>query len=951
MAKDVQIIISAKDMASRALGSFGMALDTTTKKVTALDSQLQKTADRADQFGRSASLLLTAPLLAVGAASVKAAADMEQSTIALTTLTGSAAEANKQLEAIKKISLESKLTFPELVDASRKMLAYGFTVKQTIPMIKILGDATSALGLGKEGIDRVTIALGQMQAKSIVSAEEMRQLSEAGIGAWKYLADAIGVSVPEAMKMAEKRMIDGATGIKAILQGMANDPKFKDGMKKQADSIWGTWANLQDQLIYSAATVGAVLAKTFDLKNRLKGATDWLKDFADGFNKLNPAVKGTIVNVALFLVAVGPVSMVVGQAARSISLLIGLLEAMKVASVVTFIKNYITAVAGMTAGSEAAAYGVIFLTRELQALALNATIVGGIIGITALVSNLADKARICAIQISNLNNVEDATKRIKYLQELKLTLEKDLADQENKLLTGQQFDAGQFSLNGVSKYGDPNAVKPKSEDDRKKAIDALKTRILEVDNMIKYANVKIRDIMNPNLGENEDPAAKLKEFLNSFTKGLGDLSAMGGSKKTPADIIKDLNTELTAATTKHKLLGSEFDVITANAQAYKKAIDDMLSIDPNNSNLGEWVNKMQYYQRYSSIENSVKMLSDAAKAELEWSDYFGAYIDKKSLIEQLQNAALQNKESVLAAPRYDEHLGAYVTDEVKQGMQNSVLLMKQATLEAEAEAERFKNIWSTSLNDTMTDWDNWSLHMVSIMAETAQSMSDSFSNLFFDTITGKFKSLSSYATSFVQSIAKSVTDSLGQMVTKNIMSGGFGQWLGSQLNTVGNTAAQTANSAAMTANTGAVTANTAQNLLLTSSSLSLSTIFSSLTAAATSAAAALSTIAVTGGISGAFASGGYAVAGNAYLVGERGPEVFVPNASGTVIPNHKLGPLNSESGKTTWNVSVINQTGVEAEKPTIDIDLETQQLTVWLKAVKTNKLGTRDVLKSFGGTR
>ena len=42
-------------------------------------------------------------------------------------------------------------------------------------------------------------------------------------------------------------------------------------------------------------------------------------------------------------------------------------------------------------------------------------------------------------------------------------------------------------------------------------------------------------------------------------------------------------------------------------------------------------------------------------------------------------------------------------------------------------------------------------------------------------------------------------------------------------------------------------------------------------------------------LSGAFADGGFARAGGRYLVGERGPEIFAPNVSGTVIPNHAMG--------------------------------------------------------------
>jgi hypothetical protein len=43
------------------------------------------------------------------------------------------------------------------------------------------------------------------------------------------------------------------------------------------------------------------------------------------------------------------------------------------------------------------------------------------------------------------------------------------------------------------------------------------------------------------------------------------------------------------------------------------------------------------------------------------------------------------------------------------------------------------------------------------------------------------------------------------------------------------------------------------------------------------------------GISGARASGGPVSAGNAYLVGERGTEIFQPSVDGKIIPNHAIG--------------------------------------------------------------
>jgi hypothetical protein len=65
---------------------------------------------------------------------------------------------------------------------------------------------------------------------------------------------------------------------------------------------------------------------------------------------------------------------------------------------------------------------------------------------------------------------------------------------------------------------------------------------------------------------------------------------------------------------------------------------------------------------------------------------------------------------------------------------------------------------------------------------------------------------------------------------------------------------------------------------------------------------------ILGGLFGGFrAAGGPVNAGRAYIVGERGPEMIVPNRSGTVIPNHEL--RNSSAGGT--QVSVVNNITVE----------------------------------------
>jgi lambda family phage tail tape measure protein len=56
-----------------------------------------------------------------------------------------------------------------------------------------------------------------------------------------------------------------------------------------------------------------------------------------------------------------------------------------------------------------------------------------------------------------------------------------------------------------------------------------------------------------------------------------------------------------------------------------------------------------------------------------------------------------------------------------------------------------------------------------------------------------------------------------------------------------------------------------------------------------------------GAFSGALAGGGIVTAGNAYLVGERGPEMYVPQQSGTIVPN---GAMNAAQQRPVVNVSI-----------------------------------------------
>ena len=68
-----------------------------------------------------------------------------------------------------------------------------------------------------------------------------------------------------------------------------------------------------------------------------------------------------------------------------------------------------------------------------------------------------------------------------------------------------------------------------------------------------------------------------------------------------------------------------------------------------------------------------------------------------------------------------------------------------------------------------------------------------------------------------------------------------------------------------------------------------------------------------GGGGGGKAIGGAVQAGKPYMVGERGTEMFVPNQTGAIIPNNRLGGGNGVIINQTINVTTGVQQTVRAE--------------------------------------
>lgn len=244
---------SALASSTSHINSFERALSSVRARASSFQSSLSSMGSRALEFGSKLGMSIFAlrqigqSALGVTQAIFASNASMEQTGTAFTTLLHSSAAAAKMLAGLWKFAAETPFEFPEIANSARQMLAFGFSADRVLPMLRNVGDAVSALGGGATEIDRVTLALGQMQAKGKVNAQDMMQLTEVGIPAWKLLADGMGVTTAEIMKMSEEGILPADKAINLLLDGMGKT--FGGGMQAQAKTFNGLWSTFHDNIV------------------------------------------------------------------------------------------------------------------------------------------------------------------------------------------------------------------------------------------------------------------------------------------------------------------------------------------------------------------------------------------------------------------------------------------------------------------------------------------------------------------------------------------------------------------------------------------------------------------------------------------------------------------------------------------------------------------------------
>ena len=257
---DVKVRIIAVDEASEPLKKTGEEVEKVGKKAKEAGGAFEGLGKTMVSIAGGLGLQMGLQAIVGGlknavVGSFELAAALEQTKVGFTTMLGSGEAAQGMLDELRDFAATTPFQFQDLTVAASRMIAMGTAAEDVIPTLTAVGDAAAGLGLGKAGIDRITLALSQMGAKGKIGGDDLRQLAEAGIPALKYLADAAGVTTAEMQKMIEKGIIPAEEGVKVLVQSMSGD--FGGLMAEQAKTATGALSNLED----ATATLGTQIGE------------------------------------------------------------------------------------------------------------------------------------------------------------------------------------------------------------------------------------------------------------------------------------------------------------------------------------------------------------------------------------------------------------------------------------------------------------------------------------------------------------------------------------------------------------------------------------------------------------------------------------------------------------------------------------------------------------------
>ena len=255
----VNFIFKLKDKVSDKLKDINKNLDTTNSRLKATTVQLDRLAKKTESIrkvGKVMTLGVTLPVVAMGGAMIKAAADIEAMQQQLSTMLGSAEAGGKMFEEIKTMAAKTPFETKDLMAATNTMLGFGIAQEKVLPLMNQLGDIS---GGNAQRFQSLALAFSQVSSAGKLQGQDLLQMINAGFNPLESIAKKTGKSVGYWKEQMSKGKVTVEMVEQAMKDATSEGGRFFGMMDKQSKTALGQWSTFQDNLNMLLAEFGKII--------------------------------------------------------------------------------------------------------------------------------------------------------------------------------------------------------------------------------------------------------------------------------------------------------------------------------------------------------------------------------------------------------------------------------------------------------------------------------------------------------------------------------------------------------------------------------------------------------------------------------------------------------------------------------------------------------------------
>jgi len=271
---------------TRTLEGLSKKTETASERTESLKNALKAVA--------AVTAAAAAGFVALAAKGIKNAAAMEQNAVAFDVLLGSAEKSKAMIAQLEKFAQVTPFVEEEVMNAGKALAGFGIEADAIIPTLQRLGDVASMTN--QRSLKEMAVMFGKLSSSGVAMAQDLNQLSDAGIPIMAELAKVYGLSgdsaVMQIKKMASESKITAHDVETALMRITSAGGKGFGMMEKQSKTLAGLWSTFTSVIDTFAMRIGQGLSPV------LKDVLSSVLQYQGAFKDLGTAV-GEIAGKAL----------------------------------------------------------------------------------------------------------------------------------------------------------------------------------------------------------------------------------------------------------------------------------------------------------------------------------------------------------------------------------------------------------------------------------------------------------------------------------------------------------------------------------------------------------------------------------------------------------------------------------------------------------------------------